>query len=320
MEYFTLKIIRRIYGKIFGFKKRVFFNHIKPKNNGQVSSDLIYNKLISKEPCMISRLGNTEFSCVYQYKVKNEGLLKKYIKFIIGDIDDFNYTSRMKHKIQHNAGFFPATNKNIDNFSKLMLSDIKQVDILGSIIDYENEFNEELKNCIKIGFEDLNPYNHKQPWSKALKGKKVLIIHPFVKSIESQYDKREFLFGNKDVLPKFKLLTYKPVQSITGNFKTLEFENWFQALEKMKKDVSNIDFDIAILGCGSYGLPLAAHIKRINKKAIHIGGSVQILFGIMGRRWETEYDLSKHVNDYWVRPTNSETPNNHKDVENGCYW
>jgi hypothetical protein len=201
-----------------------------------------------------------------------------------------------------------------------MLSDMKQIDILGSIIDYENEFNKELENCVKIGFEDLNSYNHIQPWSRALKGKKVLVIHPFVKSIQSQYERREFLFKNENILPNFELITYKPVQSITSNFESLDFEDWFEALDKMKRDISKIDFDIAILGCGSYGLPLAAHIKRINKKAIHIGGSVQILFGIMGRRWETEYDLSQHVNNYWVRPSSSEIPNNHKDVENGCYW
>lgn len=320
MIFFTLKLIRKIYDKIFGLRRRVFFNHITPQYNGQESSDLIYNKLISKEACMISRLGNTEFSCVYIYKLNQSNFIKKYIKYIIGDIDDFVYTDKMKHKIQHNAGFFPATNKNIDEFSKLMLSDIKQIDILGSIIDYENEFKNELENSIKIGFKDLNSYNHIEPWSKALTNKKVLVIHPFVKSIQSQYKKRKFLFKNENVLPDFELITYKPVQSITGNFESLNFINWFEALESMQNDISKIDFDIAILGCGSYGLPLAAYIKRIGKKAIHIGGSVQIFFGIIGRRWETEYDLSLHINDYWVRPSSCETPNNYKDVENGCYW
>ena len=27
------------------------------------------------------------------------------------------------------------------------------------------------------------------------------------------------------------------------------------------------------LGCGAYGFPLAAHVKRMGKKAIHMGGS-----------------------------------------------
>jgi hypothetical protein len=41
MTFFGLKIIRKIYGKIFGLKRRGFFNHLKPDYNGQESSDLI---------------------------------------------------------------------------------------------------------------------------------------------------------------------------------------------------------------------------------------------------------------------------------------
>ncbi|MCF6182628.1 hypothetical protein [Lutibacter sp.] len=315
-----LFILRKFYGKIFGLKIRTFSNRIPPQFTGQESSDLIYNKLNSKEPCMISRLGHTEFSCVYIYKLSQSNIMKKYLKYIIGDIDGFGYTPKMKHNIQHNAGFFPATDKNLDKFSKLILSDIKDIDILGSIIDYENEFIKELEGAIKIKFNDLNSFNHTDPWSKVLKEKKILIIHPFVKSIERQYKKRTLLFKNENVLPEFNLITYKPVQSIAGNFESLDFTNWFEALESMQQDISKINFDIAIIGCGAYGLPLAAFIKRMGKKSIHIGGGVQLLFGIIGRRWETEYNLSMYINDYWVRPDSSEKPNNFKDVENGCYW
>ena len=33
-------------------------------------------------------------------------------------------------------------------------------------------------------------------------------------------------------------------------------------------------------------MPLAAFIKSIGKKAVHLGGSTQILFGIKGERWD----------------------------------
>lgn len=317
---FILKVFRKIYIKIFGKKYRGFFNTEKPEFNGQASSDLIYNVLKLDKPCMISRLGNTEFTCVYQYKVKNEPLLLRYKKIIIGDIDALDYTLKMKQEIQNNAGFFPATNKNLDQYSKFTISNIKNIDILGSIISYENDFRSELEKSKKINFEDLNAYNHKKPWSRILKGKKVLVIHPFTKSIESQYKKREKLFKNKEVLPEFKLITYKPVFSIVGNHQNLPHKDWFKALNYMKEDISKIDFDIAILGCGAYGLPLASYIKEIGKKAVHIGGSTQMLFGILGKRWETEYDLSHIINENWVRPLEEEIPKNFKKIENGCYW
>ena len=45
-------------------------------------------------------------------------------------------------------------------------------------------------------------------------------------------------------------------------------------------------FDVAIIGCGAYGMPLAAMLKQAGKQAIHLGGATQLLFGIKGKRWE----------------------------------
>ena len=50
----------------------------------------------------------------------------------------------------------------------------------------------------------------------------------------------------------------------------------------MKSQMDQTDYDIALIGCGAYGFPLAAHAKRMGKQAIHMGGSLQLLFGIRG--------------------------------------
>jgi hypothetical protein len=315
-----LRFLRKIYHKVFSVQRQSIFIDKMPQYIGEDSSNFIYEKLLSDSPCMISRLGNTEFSCVKFYNQTRGSLVNKSIKYITGEIEDIVWSSKMKSEIQNNAGFFPATIENLERFSELMMKEMQQIDILGSIFYCENEFKEELKNAKTIGFEDLNPYNHKNPWSRVLKNKKVLVIHPFDESILKQYQKRELIFKNKNILPEFNLITYKPVQSVAGNYKNLQFKNWFEALESMKCDISKIDFDIAIIGCGSYGLPLASYIKTVGKKSVHIGGSVQILFGIIGKRWETEYDLSEHINEHWIRPSINEMPNNYKNVEGGCYW
>ena len=89
----------------------------------------------------------------------------------------------------------------------------------------------------------------------------------------------------------------------------------------MCKDISNIDFDIALLGCGSYGLPLCDYIKiKLNKSAVYIGGGLQLYFGIKGKRWEGSEDITKFYNEYWTRPTTEETPTTSTMVEGGCYW
>lgn len=91
----------------------------------------------------------------------------------------------------------------------------------------------------------------------------------------------------------------------------------------MKNEINKTDFDIAIIGCGAYGFSLAAHVKRIGKKAVHLGGATQLLFGIIGKRWESaDIYIKKFTfkNDYWVRPLESEKPNNSEKVEGSTYW
>jgi hypothetical protein len=200
-----------------------------------------------------------------------------------------------------------------------MLTDAYEVDILGSWLNDEKYLNKQLTTSKRVVLEDLEPFFTKNPWTRALKGKKVLVVHPFAETIVAQYKKRELLFDN-DLLPEFELKTIKAVQSIAGE-KT-QFNDWFEALEYMKSQMDSIDYDICILGCGAYGFPLAAHAKRTGKKAIHLGGVTQLLFGIKGKRWE-DYIVWPYMNlfnEHWVRPGENGKPKNAEQVEGGCYW
>lgn len=84
-------------------------------------------------------------------------------------------------------------------------------------------------------------------------------------------------------MPDFDLITIKAVQSLGGGE---QFQSWFDALDWMKAEIDKHDYDICLIGCGAYGFPLAAHVKRLGKKAFHLGGALQLVFGIRGRRWE----------------------------------
>lgn len=217
--------------------------------------------------------------------------------------------------MQQWSGFFPGSVSKIEQFCELMLADMPEVNILGSWLVGEQYFEKYLASAKKLELKSIEPYFSIDPWTRALKGKRVLVVHPFTKTIASQYERREFLFDNKDFLPEFKLKTIKAVQSIAGE-KT-EFCTWFDALDYMKAEIDKEDYDICLIGCGAYGFPLAAHVKRRGKKAFHIGGSLQLLFGIKGKRWENEKRLG---NEYWVFPRKDETPKAASTIEGGCYW
>ena len=140
---------------------------------------------------------------------------------------------------------------------------------------------------------------------------------PFWKQHEK--GRYEHLFADKRMTPNYELQTLKAVQSIAGN-KPAEFVDWFQALNWMKSEIDKRNFDIAIIGCGAYGFPLAAYVKQIGKKAVHLGGAVAGLFGVLSHSVKINDKLSKMVNDLWIKPLESETPKNIHLVENGRYW
>ena len=155
-------------------------------------------------------------------------------------------------------------------------------------------------------------------WTPLLKGKKVLVISPFAEDIEAQYKKRLLLFPNdEEILPEFELTTIKAVQSI-GNSKDPRYETWFEALDAMKIEILTKDFDIALVGAGAYGSPLCLYIKSLGKQALQTGGATQLLFGIIGKRWEDRDYVKTKINEHWIRP--SERPSGYENVEEGCYW
>ena len=315
-----LKGFRKIHRMIFGSPKKSFFTTKTPDFSGEEASLLIYNKLMATEPCMIARFGSVELDCIRFYKIRKQSILHRYWKFINQEINSLEWPDGVTSTMGNNAGFFPVTPQSLSSFSEMMLRETKHLDILGSWLENENKLKAELKAVQIVRLKDLKPFVHSNPWTKALKGKKVLVIHPFTESISAQYKKRTLIFTDENLLPEFDLITYKPVQSIAGNHEAYPYKDWFEALEFMQRDIEKIDFDIAILGCGAYGFPLASFIKNIGKKSVHLGGVTQILFGIIGKRWEEEFDLSNLINEHWVRPALNERPSNFRNVEDGCYW
>lgn len=275
---------------------------------------LVYDILQRDKPCMISRFGSTEMAAYIHYR-------KGHPLFFLRRFYPFWVRPFIKESMKKLSGFFPCNNTSLSRFADLEFEAAKECDILGSWINNE-VFVDKYMHYKKVFIRSLNPFWSKNPWTKALENKSILIVHPFAETIMHQYSKRKLLFDNPDILPQFaSLRIVKAVQSLNGSD---EFPSWFDALKYMEDDIDSEDYDIAIIGCGAYGMPLAAHCKRMGKKAVHLGGATQLLFGIRGKRWEEDYYGEKYKkmlsNPYWVRPSLSETPSSAKDVENSCYW
>lgn len=321
----VLKGIRKVYLTLFNAKK-----DSKPEciNNADVVSQIIYEALMADKPCMIARFGSTELTCLSNY-VGVQQEKSQFVNYITGKTNPWWWEVNIINQMQNWSGFFPARVDKIEQFCKLMLDDIPQVDVLGSWLSMEQLFEKEI-TAKKVHLRLLEPFWSDLPWTKALVGKKILVVHPFADTIAHQYSHRQILFSNDEVLPNFKSLSViKAIQTL-GEGDT-RFKDWFEALDYMKSEIDKIDYDFCLIGCGAYGFHLAAHVKRQGKKGIHLGGALQLLFGIRGKRWEDpsygvkEWGIpfgsySNLMNENWVRPGVNDRPKNAEKVEGACYW
>ena len=295
------------------FKSRLKYSKKHMVNTGEASERLA-GLIRSGKPFMAGRIGFFEQAVMrmYEFKIKKK------------------YALTMKN-LYECAGFFPLDLSLGNAFTELMKESVEQTDLYAC----NNEFLEDYfldhflpkDSVICPNMELYDVFKLERPWTAALEVKKVLVVTPFTDSVEHQYSIREKIYPGTDILPEFELKTYRSQMTI-GDMNDGGFRDWFEALDFMNNEIAGTDFDIALIGCGAYGFPLAAQIKRSGKMAVCMGGVLQILFGIMGRRWDGSRfggiehmpeKLKRYYNDNWIYPL-EERPAAADGVEYGPYW
>lgn len=219
-----------------------------------------------------------------------------------------------------NAGVFPRREDIFDQFCTVFRDAIKEMDVLVSW-DLPGEtriFNRFAPKATFVPRSSLDGFFSNQPWNAALAGKRVLVVSPFTDTIRKQFARRELLWQDRRVLPEFTLLTLRT--PLSAGLVTPIHTDWVAALDDLKAHMDALDFDVALVGAGAFSLALVTHAKRRGKVGIHLGGTLQVLFGVYGGRWKDNPEFEGLINKYWVRPSESETPTTVNRIENGCYW
>jgi len=267
----------------------------------QEAGKWISEALLSRRPLMVGRLGSVEARLLGEAR--------------------FGHFSRVTCREAHrNAGIFPSELEMLEAAAARLGCALQEVDLLAL---WDSPYQARLIAQVSpmpdlCSLAALEPWWQSNPWSASLEGQRVLVVHPFAQSIQSQWQRRHLLFPGTRVLPEFELQVLKPPLTLGGL--TAGFVSWSVALDELIARTSELRFDVALLGCGAYGLPLAAAIKAMGRPALQLGGALQLLFGIRGRRWEAMPPFVALMNEHWVRPLPDETPSAAIQVDGGCYW
>lgn len=320
-----LTISQRIWRRLHDLRQHIVPTPVlgaawAPAATGQAAGDLIHDLLASGVPAMIARFGAGELEAVLRQLAigARRPRISHHLRYLLDRAPAPWWDAAFLDGMELHTGFYPATPANLVKFAERMLADIPLVDILGSWLPGERDFASHGLRATRVPLVDLEPYVHEAPWSRVLRGRTVLVVHPFADQIRRQFERRTLLFPHRDVLPPFDLRTVPAVVSNAGA--RPPYADWFAALDAMTETIAKEQFDVAIIGAGAYGFPLAAAVKRMGRQAVHLGGALQILFGIRGKRWDDSAFFQGLFNDAWVYPDSESRPPRWKDVEGGCYW
>ncbi|MDB4769546.1 hypothetical protein OAG24_01135 [bacterium] len=170
--------------------------------------------------------------------------------------------------------------------------------------------------CVRIDIESFDP----ELLLPLLSGLKVLVVSPFEKTLRKQFKIKDKLFDFE--YPDFELKIVKSFYSTKGNE---PHSGWTETYEILSSAIQAEEFDVAILGCGGYGMPLASVIKKMGKVAICAGGFTVAYFGIKYKRiveqnkergWHEKYIH----NENWIFPLEEDKPEMPLAIEGGCYF
>ena len=284
--------------------------------------EFITNKLIQKKPFIIPRIAGIE----------NEVAMFGAMLIQQGSTEEEAMKTMEKAKpvMKTNAGISLQNVEDICLYSKKYLDAFNKCERYfwwapwGEVVKWiPRSFDFMITNFTGPKFDaitlDIFHSIYREPWTLALKGKRILIISSFIESIKEKIPIREKIYGI-DLFPDCEFIFIKPPQT-HGNNDSRRFP---EELEDFVENVRNVkdSFDIALCSCGGYGNAICSAIYDMDKSAIYVGGVLQMYFGIYGERWMRErHDIMRmFLNKHWSRPKESERPKNFKNVEKSCYW
>ena len=283
-----------------------------------VVGDLEGNRMIGEwlrggRPAAVGKIGDIEMKCLCWHLRIHQFYKYAFVPPTFGEL-----------QLREQAGVFPATEDIYHRFCELFLERLTDLDLCAvwSNPGEARVLERFAPLAVRTPLRALEPYFFpERPWSAALAGKRVLVIHPFADSIASQYGRKRSIWpGIPDILPEFELVVVKAPYGFSKN----QFADWFEMLSSLEEQMERIadrgGFDVALVGCGAAGIPLAVHARRLGKVGIHTGGPTQLLFGVRGGRWDGRSEFRGFFNEHWVRPLPAETPQEASSVDHGGYW
>ena len=300
------------------------------KDNHTLAS-FIASRLKEGRPFLIPRVSHAETNMAHAMKLYDDVRAGRQRQMGIPQLT--KYIGEGTKVLKNNAGIRADTLQLLRLYSQMYFAAFEHADLCLTWAPWDNMFpitvapHRHIYDILRrtggttlyAGVLDIFNYIQSHPWTQQLRGKRLLLISPFVESIKTRVPYREGLYG-VDLFPECEFVFLKPPQT-QGTNKSRPFIQEFQDFVKRIEAVKD-EFDVALVSCGGYGNLVCDGIFKMGKSAIFIGGVLQMYFGIYGQRWMRDNPdiLRLYMNKRWGRPSKEERPEGYKGIEGACYF
>ncbi len=286
-------------------------------NGARAIKSTLENALQAKTGVIIGRFGTIEFDALYSYE-------------LVGYM-----SSQIFQTLERNAGVWPqlAQSRWVPAYHKAAAeASVMAAGWFPPMAKSESFWLSSYNpTAIRVPLRSLEPYyvNPEDAWTRVLEGQKVAVVSSFADTITQQLQKREQIWPHTHQYYLPQNATFLPIKThyapvlAQGNKDAhwpSTITSWSDAVQYIVKQVLESGASIALLGCGGLAMPIAYALKQHNISSVVMGGSIQVLFGIKGKRWETHSVISKFWNPHWINPAPHEIPGAAHQIEGGCYW
>ena len=283
-----------------------------------VNQDIViktdFEELISKiknNTLHTLRLGCVEASFYLMYK------MGKRIP-----LDHLNYGDSIDGKMQQNAGLYYKDESDKHKVIEWYCDNLSELSKTATIT-----------SCISGIKYDLLFYAYMNITSKTLhnwgllpnvlitnlQGKKVLVVSNATDILKKSYDRGLQNVYNIDICQFEKISYVKTPQTTKGS--DYPHQNSIETTKHIFEQIEKQDYDIALLACGVYGVPLTNLIHKKGKMAVYLGSALYPMFGVYSHGiplpLKTIYPIYNTSNFIEVE---EQCPEHCKHIDLGKYW
>jgi hypothetical protein len=236
------------------------------------------------------------------------------------------------HRLRRHGGIFPARPDFLREFAGAFARAIGELDSIGIVPAEAWRSDEELFRFHRLAGEPIDfldqepdrsvPGDERRCWLRLLRGRRVLLVGPFAELLRERATRETFeAVWRKTGKPWFEPAAVEAVELPYGFARSTQvrYATALDLLADVRTRIGARTFDVALIGAGTLGIMLAAAVKDESRIGVSLGGHLQVLFGVSGRRWNERAEWRRsYINETWIEVPERYRPDPAETDEN--YW